>query len=293
MKTFLFVVAALVACSNSNTEETEIQAAMGGGGSPSSSCVSCANTTPTHPVVLVHGRNDTAARWNDLVADFATRGYTEGTNLFRINMATDCGDNSFCTMLPAPDGTGATYINESYAKCLARYVDTNIPCGEDAGACPAVDLVTHSQGGIVGRYYARFVATREVDAIVTMSAPSQGTTNCTLAGACGGVNPEDCPDSALMHKLNGVAPEGDGSNDETPGTTTSYNTVVSTKDNVIQPWCSAYFIESPDSVQADDMNCRQTNFAIDPGATDCKIAAQHLVIPSDQDAIDFAYCQIQ
>ena len=33
------------------------------------------------------------------------------------------------------------------------------------------------------------------------------------------MNPEDCSNSAFLRKLNGVAPQGDGSNDETPGAT--------------------------------------------------------------------------
>lgn len=293
---YLLALALVAACSNGNSEQTATAVQKMGGppGGGGSSCASCSNVTPADPVFLVHGRNDSAARWDDLVADFETRGYTEGQNLFRINMASYCGDNGFCSMLPPPDGTGATYVNESYAKCLARYIDENAPCDGDAGTCPAIDLVTHSQGGIVGRYYARFLATpRDVHAIVAMSGPSQGTNNCALAGNCTGIDPETCPDSNFMHKLNGVSPEGDGSNDETPNAgSVGYNAVVSTKDNVIQPWCSAYFIESPQSIQADDMDCRHPNFTVDSDSESCKIAAQHLVIPDDQNAIDFAYCKI-
>lgn len=251
----------------------------GGGGS------ACATVTPAHPVILVHGRNDTPARWDTLAAAWSSRGYAEGVNLFRIDMAAYCGDNSFCSMLGSPDGDGATYVNESYAKCLKRYVDEKVPTGQ-------VDLVSHSQGGAVVRYYARFLDSAKVNDMVVMSGPTNGIQNCTLAGACGGVNPEDCPDSAFMRKLNGVAPEGDGSNDETPGDV-QYSAVVSDKDTVISPWCTASFALNPDQQQADDWSCRSGSMpTLDTSATQLKISAQHLVIPADAGAIDFAYCQV-
>lgn len=46
---------------------------------------SCSTVTPKHPVILVHGRNDDATRWDTLVASWSSRGYTEGVNLFRID----------------------------------------------------------------------------------------------------------------------------------------------------------------------------------------------------------------
>lgn len=257
----------------------------GAGGGGGSTCATCDAVTPDQAVILVHGRNDTPARWDGLVSTWSTEGYVEGTNLFRIDMATYCGDNGFCSMLGSPDGDGATYVNESYAKCLARYIDEQVPSG-------TVDIVAHSQGGIVARYYARFLAPAgRVDTIVAMSSPLNGIINCTLAGACGGVNPEVCPDSAFLHALNGVAPEGDGSNDETPAGA-RYASVVSDKDNVISPWCSAHFILNPDSMQGDDLDCRRTNYDFDTEAASCQTDAQHLVIPTDAAAIEFAYCRV-
>lgn len=264
-------------------------------------CKTCSNVTPVHPVILVHGRNDAPARWDTLVASFVTRGYTEGTNLFRLNMSSFCGDNSFCSMLPAPDGTGATYVNESYAKCLQRYIASVLPCV--SGVCPAVDIITHSQGGVVARYYARFLAAgepREVNDLVVMANPGgNGITNCTLAGSCTGVNPEDCPDSAFMKKLNGVAPDGDGSNDETPSAAqpngpVNYGSVVSTKDTVVVPWCTGYFVQGPDVRQGDDFTCSNTStYPLDADADQCKLTSgQHLQVPTNTTAINHAYCVV-
>jgi len=266
-------------------------------------CQTCTNVTPAQPAILVHGRNDTSARWNTLVTNWAAKGYTENTNLFRINMAAYCTSNSFCAMLPAPDGTGATYVNESYANCLKRYIDEKVPCVTDGAGgvnCPAVDIVTHSQGGVVARYYTRFLAgTRQVNDLVVMAAPiGNGITNCTLAGACPGVNPEDCPDSAFARKLNGVAPQGDGTNDETPGGHATgpihYSATLSTGDKTVVPWCTAYFISNPQTQQGDDLSCSGAgNYTLDPDADSCKLSSvMHLVIPTNTTAINDAYCKL-
>jgi pimeloyl-ACP methyl ester carboxylesterase len=253
---------------------------------------SCQTVTPKNPVILVHGRNDDATRWNDLVASWSTRGYTEGVNLFRIDLARDCGAKDFCSMLP---GYAATYVNESYARCVASFIDRKVPCTN--GVCPAVDLVSHSQGGVVIRYYARFLANRTVDDLVVMSAPNNGINNCGLVSGCAGVNPEDCPGSALMKKLNGVAPNGDGSNDETPGATflgpVHYSAVVSDGDTVVPPWCGSYFVMDPATRTGANLDCRRPNYTVDPDSSSCFLSkVQHLVVPRDANAIQFAYCEV-
>lgn len=253
---------------------------------------SCATVAPKHPVVLVHGRNDTSARWDTLVSAWKTRGYTEGVNLFRINFATDCGSADFCGNLA---GYSANFVNESYAKCLANFINTQVPCA--GGTCPSVDIVTHSQGGVVARYYARFLANRPVDDLVVMSSPNNGLQNCGLVSGCPGVNPEDCPNSAFLKTLNGVLPYGDGSNDETPGASVlgpvHYAAVLSDGDNVVPPWCASHFILNPDAVSGTNINCRTPNYTVDPDSTSCTLSkVQHLVVPTNTSAINFAYCQV-
>jgi len=265
---------------------------------PAQTCETCSDvSSPAQAVVLVHGRNDSPARWNTLVSYFTAtgRGYTENTNLFRIDLSNDCGDNGFCSAL---SGYSATYVNESYAKCLKAYIDQKLPCSGET--CPAVDLITHSQGGVVARWYAQFErGTREVNDLVVMAATHNGITNCTLAGSCTGVNPEVCPDSAFLRKLNGVSPQGDGSNDETPGGSQpngpiNYGSVVSTKDNVVPPWCGGYFITGPDQQQGDDLNCNGAgNYTLDSQADQCKLTSGlHLQVPTKTEAIQHAYCVV-
>lgn len=290
--TAIFAASLSTGCEKSSSasqenRELKAEAKMGpppGGGGGGGACGTCSDVTPAHPVILVHGRNDTSSRWDALVSDWSSRGYTEGTNLFRIDMTTDCGDNGYCSQLSGYSGAS---VNESYAKCLQAYIDDKVPTGQ-------VDIVTHSQGSITARYYSRFLDASKVASMVLMSGPNQGTNNCTLAGACTGINPETCPDSDVLRKLNGVAPQGDGSNDETPDAANiGYAVVMSDKDNVIQGWCSADLVLNPDQEQADDVSCKgNSQFTPDPDADRCTISEQHLTIPTNQDAMDFAYCQI-
>jgi pimeloyl-ACP methyl ester carboxylesterase len=190
-------------------------------------------------------------------------------------------------MLPAPDGTGATYVNESYANCLKRYIDEKVPTGP-------VDIVTHSQGGVVARYYAQFLAgAGRVDDLVVMAATHNGITNCTLAGSCTGVNPEVCSDSAFLRKLNGVSPQGDGSNDETTGAA-AWSATASTGDKVVPPWCGGYFMLNPQTQQGDDYSCSGSgNYTVDPSSDICKLTnIQHLNVPTNATAINDAYCKV-
>jgi hypothetical protein len=252
-------------------------------------CQTCANVTPQHKVVLVHGRNDTPAKWNTLVSNWATKGYTEGTNLFRIDFAAYCGANDWCNILTSYP---ATYVNESYAKCLQAYIESVVPAGE------SVDIVAHSQGGISARYYGRFLNSRPLNDLVVMATPNNGTKNCTLAGSCTGINPETCGGSAFQHKLNGVAPEGDGSNDETPnGSPTGpvhYSATASKNDTVVVPApCTSWFILSPQTLNASNLNCKTPNYTLDPDADKCELTnVQHLAIPSNTAAINDAYCKV-
>lgn len=253
---------------------------------------SCATVTPKQPVILVHGRNDAATRWDTLVNAWKARGYTEGVNLFRIDFARDCGASDFCGNL---SGYSGSFVNETYARCLAKFIDTKVPCV--SGTCPAVDIVTHSQGGVVARYYTRFLANRTVNDLVVMSAPNNGITNCGLVSGCPGVNPEDCSNSAFLKTLNGVLPYGDGSNDETPGATAigpvHYAAVVSDGDNVVPPWCGSYFLSRPDLVSGATLDCRKANYTVDPDSVSCTLSkVQHLVVPTDTNAINFAYCEV-
>lgn len=292
----LAALAALLGCADDGTVAEPLVSVAE---ASSTTCATCSNSTPAQKVILVHGRNDTSARWNTLVSNWSSKGYTENTNLFRIDLTSYCGDNDFCSVL---SGYSATYVNESYALCLQAYINEKVPCDADAGTCPDVDIVSHSQGGVVSRYYARFLAgsgspARNVNDMVNMASPHNGITNCALAGSCTGVNPEDCPDSNFLHKLNGVSPQGDGSNDETPGGSATgpvhYSATVSKKDTVVPPWCGGYYMANPQTQQGDDYNCTSPNYTLDADADSCTLTSGlHLTIPTNTTAINDAYCKV-
>lgn len=89
----------------------------------------------------------------------------------------------------------------------------------------AVDLVTHSMGGLSSRHYLKFLdGTDHVNDWVSIGGPNHGTNAayaCTTT-SCG----EMRFDSAFLTRLN--------SGDETPGTT-DYGTVWSACDEIINP----------------------------------------------------------
>jgi hypothetical protein len=87
----------LASCSSCAGEDTIGSASLAG----TTACQTCANVTPQDSVILVHGRNDSSSRWDTLVSNWSSRGYTENVNLFHINLLTYCGDRDFCEELPA------------------------------------------------------------------------------------------------------------------------------------------------------------------------------------------------
>ena len=108
-----------------------------------------------HPVVLLHGIDDTADAMTLLGGYLTRRGWTVG---------------SMC-MEPS-DGTAPL---ELLAKLVARGIDNQFPPGRP------IDLVGFSLGGIVARYYLqRLGGIERVRRFVTISAPHHGTLTAYL-----------------------------------------------------------------------------------------------------------------
>lgn len=210
----------------------------------------CATGAPAHPVFMVHGVDGAITNFGTMTTYLTGRGWTENTDLFRIDMDVSCSSDDYCVEVPGHDS--GTLVFESYARCLAAYIDLKAPCV--AGVCPTIDLVGHSAGGLVSRYYAKFLANRSVDTLVTIATPNQGTTNA-CPGSCAGRS-EMCDDTTLMLALNG---ETDLTLDETPGGSvngpTHYATVFSEADLVVVPYCSAMLITNPSTYDASNMTC--------------------------------------
>jgi pimeloyl-ACP methyl ester carboxylesterase len=170
---------------------------------------SCRSATHPVPVILVHGTfGDMTVSWNLFSPALHRAGYcVYALDLVRRGMAP---------------------MDQSADK-LAAFIDEVLT---RTGASK-VSLVGHSQGGMLGRYVARFRGKLDViDDIVGLAPSSHGTTN-PLAPPLGGLGCPACAEqaagSAFMKKLNAGV--------EAPPPP-SY-TVISTRyDEVVTPYTS-------------------------------------------------------
>jgi pimeloyl-ACP methyl ester carboxylesterase len=170
---------------------------------------SCRSTEHPVPVILVHGTfGDMTVSWN----------------LFSPALV----QSHYCVFALDLVNRGMAPIDQSADK-LAAFIDE---VRQRTGAAK-VSLVGHSQGGMLGRYVARYRGKLGViDDIVGLAPSSHGTTN-PLAPPLGGLGCPACAEqaagSAFMQKLN--------AGEEAPPPP-SY-TVVSTRyDEVVTPYRS-------------------------------------------------------
>jgi triacylglycerol esterase/lipase EstA (alpha/beta hydrolase family) len=180
------------------------------------------------PVVLVHGTFATGSN-NWLVASpaLASHGYC----VFALTYGTRPGTPLFGGIAPVADSAGqlATFVDGVLAATGARQVD----------------LVGHSQGGMMPRYYLRFLGGADkVHTLVGLAPSNHGTTVDGLAtlaaafpgalGLLGSACPA-CTDqfvgSALLRKLN-------AGGDTVPGV--SYTVIATRFDEVVTPFTSQF-----------------------------------------------------
>jgi triacylglycerol esterase/lipase EstA (alpha/beta hydrolase family) len=174
------------------------------------------------PVVLVHGTFANASSWATISPILANAGYC----VFALNYG--------CQALgPAVCATGP--IEESAAQ-LRAFVDLVL----SATHASKVDIVGHSQGGMMPRYYLRFLGgAARVDRLVGLAPSNHGTTVDglqALASALAGlVNCDAClqqlAGSAFLNNLN-------AGGDTVAGV---LYTVIETRfDEVVTPFTSAF-----------------------------------------------------
>jgi triacylglycerol esterase/lipase EstA (alpha/beta hydrolase family) len=163
------------------------------------------------PVVLVHGTFEGAAdNWSLVSPQIKDAGYCV--------FALEYGDR----------GTGD--IAESAGQ-LGRFVDAVL----GATGARKVSLIGHSQGGMMPRYYVKFLGgDTKVDDLVGLAPSNHGTTNpgafvtgATVCMACD----QQRAGSAFLQQLN--------AGDETPGGV-SYTVVQTRYDEVVTPYTSAF-----------------------------------------------------
>ncbi|GLZ34179.1 lipase [Lentzea sp. NBRC 105346] len=165
------------------------------------------------PVVLVHGTFENMAKnWSTLSPVLADAGYC----VFALNY----GD----------DATGP--IADSAAQ-LAPFVDAVL----SATGARKVDLVGHSQGGMMPRYYVRFLGgANKVDDLVGIVPSNHGTTNpltiptgYTVCEACR----EQMVGSDFLTTLNAGGDTVNGPD---------YTVITTVSDEVVIPYSSAFLV---------------------------------------------------
>jgi pimeloyl-ACP methyl ester carboxylesterase len=176
--------------------------------------------TAAHPsaVVLVHGTFEGATdNWATVSPQIKAAGYCV--------FALEYGDR----------GTGDIAAS---AGQLQRFVDAVLA----ATGATKVSLVGHSQGGMMPRWYIKFLGgAAKVDDLVGLAPSNHGTTNpgafvtgATFCPACD----QQRAGSAFLRQLN--------AGDETPGAV-SYTAVETRYDEVVTPFTSAFLAPGPNT----------------------------------------------
>jgi triacylglycerol esterase/lipase EstA (alpha/beta hydrolase family) len=189
------------------------------------------------PVVLVHGTVENMTyNWFTLAPLLHDYGYC----VFALNYGQEPGVH---VGLPGAAETGGVAPVAESAGQLATFVDRVLT----ATGASHVDIVGHSQGGMMPRYYLKFLGgAAKVANLVGLAPSNHGTTVDGLSALPGvptlladGLGPsvtDQIAGSAFLRKLN-------AGGDTVPGV--RYTVIESTDDEVVTPYTSA-FLTGPD-----------------------------------------------
>jgi triacylglycerol esterase/lipase EstA (alpha/beta hydrolase family) len=178
---------------------------------PGANDFSCRPTSAhPRPVVLVHGTfGDMTVSWNLISPALKAKGYC----VFALNY-----------------GNRATQAIEDSAAELRDFI-RRVRRATDANT---VSLVGHSQGGMMPRYYVKFLAgDTKVGDLIGLSPSNHGTTNPfapLVTGRCPACR-QQIAGSSFLEKLN--------AGDETPGRV-SYTQIQTRNDTIVTPYTSAF-----------------------------------------------------
>lgn len=208
-----------------------------------------------NPVVLVHGLGATASEnWYFLAPHLAERGYCVFAKTYGMDPR-------------YPSRGGLKPMQESAAE-LARFVDEV----RAATGAAKVDLVGHSEGAIMPRWYLKFLGgTAKVDHFIGWAGPNHGTDiwgitelrhlvpgwDAGMAASCGSC-PQFLPGSKFLTDLN--------AGDETPGAV-HYTTIVTKYDELVTPYQTSFLNGATNLVlqEIDSTNfAGHTTMAADP-----------------------------
>ena len=215
------------------------------GGAPPATALRCATPAHPYPVVLVPGTFD-ATSWTVMARSLRADG--ECVRQFDYRTA---------GMGPIAGSAGA----------LGRYVDQVLATTHAS----RVSIVAHSQGGVVARYYVRFLGgASKVKDLVALAPPNYGTTTpLVIPGAVLGcvACAQQAAGSSLLARLN--------AGDPAPPPV-DYTNIETSYDAVVTPFQSA-FLPGPAS--------RVTNVVLQNACPDD--IAGHLSITDDPAAVQW------
>jgi triacylglycerol lipase len=133
------------------------------------------NATQRHPVLLIHGINDTGAVFYKMAPYLTALGW----QVYDLSLTPNNGNVGL----------------DNLAEQVATYIDKTFAPGQP------LDLVGYSMGGIVSRYYVqRLGGIERVKRFITISSPHQGTSAAYLSERPGCIQMR--PDSAFIKDLN-------------------------------------------------------------------------------------------
>ncbi len=215
----------------------------------------------THPVpvILVHGTfADMADSWQALSPLLYDNGYC----VFALNYGSYDGSGSL--------GVYATGDIAQSAQQLSTFVNKVLA----ATRAKKVDLVGHSQGGMMPRYYIKNLGeASKVDTLVGLAPSNHGTTLeglFTLAGYFPGgssITGADCPACEEQEAGSSFITSLNAGGETAPGV--NYTVIESDNDEVVTPYTSAFLAPGPNVTNI----LLQNQCALDQG--------EHLSMPYD------------
>ena len=211
------------------------------------------------PVVLVHG---TFADMSDSWQALSPLLYDKGYCVFALNYGSYDGSDSLGVYATGDIAQSAGQLSSFVNKVLA------------ATGAKKVDLVGHSQGGMMPRYYLKFLGgASKVNALIGLAPSNHGTTLeglFTLAGEFPGgssVAGADCPACEQQEAGSRFITNLNAGGETAPGV--NYTVIESDNDEVVTPFTSAFLAAAPNVTNI----LLQSQCSLDQG--------EHLSMPYD------------
>lgn len=187
------------------------------------------SATDPYPVILVHGTfEDMADNWNALSPLLYDSGYC----VFAFNYGSYDGSGAAGVYATGDIAASAQQLSSFVNEVLAKTGATK------------VDLVGHSQGGMMPRYYLKFLGGASyVNTLVGLAPSNHGTTLdgiFTLSSYLPGSNAflADCPACQEQDAGSGFLTKLNAGGDTVPGV--NYTVIESKNDEVVTPYTSAF-----------------------------------------------------